>query len=230
MWRHVFVARSRKLSRCGTHPSHASARRRAPTRARACRGGGAMPLSQEDIASIETVAHYTHDDDQAYLMLYGPRRATRCPCLHQRARPPLRAPAPTLAAFDYALNRRRSAPRRRGRVRHHPDRGGLHCRRHEGVDQGAVVPQRTPAFAARSRRASARSAIATTTQFHKGKDPSEYDLVGPKGVWKMGAGSEVLKDDQLIADMMGPKFENKWCVRQRHPVRCVLTRASPSAG
>ena len=182
-----------------------------------------MPLSQEDVASIETVQHYTHDEDQAYLMLYGPRHAARCPCLHPRApvQPAryvlLHPPSPHLTVrFIY-----RSAPRRRGRVRHHPDRGGLHCRRHEGVDQGAVVPQRTPASAARSRRASARSAIATTTQFHKGKDPSEYDLVGPKGVWKMGAGSEVLKDDQLIADMMGPKFENKWCVRQRHPARCV---------
>jgi hypothetical protein len=28
-------------------------------------------------------------------------------------------------------------------------------------------------------------------KFHKGKDANEYDLVGPKGVWKMGAGSEV---------------------------------------
>ena len=45
-----------------------------------------MPLSQEDVASIETVKHYTHDEDQAYLMLYGPRRAARCPCLI-RARP-----------------------------------------------------------------------------------------------------------------------------------------------
>ena len=31
-------------------------------------------------------------------------------------------------------------------------------------------------------------------KFHKGKDASEYDLVGPKGVWKMGAGSEVRLD------------------------------------
>ena len=31
---------------------------------------------------------------------------------------------------------------------------------------------------------------------HKGKDPAEYDIVGPKGRWKMGAGSEVLQDDQ----------------------------------
>ena len=31
---------------------------------------------------------------------------------------------------------------------------------------------------------------------HKSKDPAEYDIVGPKGRWKMGSGSEVLQDDQ----------------------------------
>ena len=31
----------------------------------------AMVLTMEDVASIETVAHYTHDEDQAYCMLYG---------------------------------------------------------------------------------------------------------------------------------------------------------------
>ena len=30
-----------------------------------------MPLTAEDVAAIETVAHYTHDEDQCYLMLYG---------------------------------------------------------------------------------------------------------------------------------------------------------------
>ena len=30
-----------------------------------------MPLTNEDVAAIETVAHYTHDEDQCYLMLYG---------------------------------------------------------------------------------------------------------------------------------------------------------------
>ena len=39
-----------------------------------------MPLTAEDVAAIETVAHYTHDEDQCYLMLYG----MRVP----RARPP----------------------------------------------------------------------------------------------------------------------------------------------
>ena len=32
---------------------------------------------------------------------------------------------------------------------------------------------------------------------HKDKDPAEYDIVGPKGRWKMGAGSEVLQDDHV---------------------------------
>ena len=30
-----------------------------------------MPLTAEDVSAIETVAHYTHDEDQCYLMLYG---------------------------------------------------------------------------------------------------------------------------------------------------------------
>lgn len=34
-----------------------------------------MPLSKDDVSAIETVAHYTHDEDQAYLMLYGGQRA-----------------------------------------------------------------------------------------------------------------------------------------------------------
>ena len=33
-----------------------------------------MPLSKDDVSGIETVAHYTHDEDQAYLMLYGAPR------------------------------------------------------------------------------------------------------------------------------------------------------------
>ena len=27
--------------------------------------------NKHEVAAIETVAHYTHDEDQAYLMLYG---------------------------------------------------------------------------------------------------------------------------------------------------------------
>ena len=70
---------------------------------------------------------------------------------------------------------------------------------------------------------------------HKDKDPNEYDLVGPKGVWKMGAGSEVLGDDVLIADVMGPRFEGKWLMqvpKNAHtrgaPARHFLLLAMPS--
>ncbi len=31
----------------------------------------AMPLTAEDVASIATVENYIHDEQQAYLMLYG---------------------------------------------------------------------------------------------------------------------------------------------------------------
>ena len=34
-----------------------------------------MVLTKEDVAAIETVEHYIHDEDQCYLMLYG---ASRC--------------------------------------------------------------------------------------------------------------------------------------------------------
>ena len=30
-----------------------------------------MVLTKEDVAAIETVEHYIHDEDQCYLMLYG---------------------------------------------------------------------------------------------------------------------------------------------------------------
>ena len=33
-----------------------------------------MVLTEADVATIETVAHYTHDEDQAYCMLYGASR------------------------------------------------------------------------------------------------------------------------------------------------------------
>merc|ERR1711957_596997 len=48
---------------------------------------------------------------------------------------------------------------------------------------------------------------------HKDKDPAEYDIVGPKGRWKMGSGSEVLQDDQVIAEFMGERFEHKWLMQ-----------------
>ena len=34
-----------------------------------------------------------------------------------------------------------------------------------------------------------------------------------QGVWKMGAGSEVLGDGVVIADVMGPRFEGKWLMQ-----------------
>jgi len=102
-----------------------------------------MPLSKEDVGAIETVAHYTHDEDQCYLMLYGEGVFETIPI-----------------EADYTVGD-----------------------------------------------------MKLWLKYHKGKDDSEYDLVGPKGKWKMGAGSEVLKDDQVIADFMGDRFENKWLMQ-----------------
>ena len=102
-----------------------------------------MPLTKDDVAAIETVAHYTRDEDQCYLMLYGEGVFDTIPI-----------------EADYTIG-----------------------------DMKLWI------------------------QMHKNKDPSEYDLVGPKGKWKMGAGSEVLGDDVLIADVMGERFENKWLMQ-----------------
>jgi len=102
-----------------------------------------MVLTQEDVSAIETVAHYTHDEDQAYLMLYGEGVFDTIPI-----------------EADYTVGD-----------------------------------------------------MKLWLKYHKSKDDSEYDLVGPKGVWKMGAGSEVLLDDQVISDIMGPRFENKWLMQ-----------------
>ena len=41
-------------------------------------------------------------------------------------------------------------------------------------------------------------------KFHKGKDSAEYDLMGPKGVWKMGAGSEVYPSPPLASPLLTP--------------------------
>ena len=57
------------------HESHTTAARELSC-ARA-RGRGPMPLTAEDVAAIETVAHYTHDEDQCYLMLYGTQSLPR---------------------------------------------------------------------------------------------------------------------------------------------------------
>ena len=102
-----------------------------------------MPLTAEDVAAIETVAHYTHDEDQCYLMLYGEGVFDTIPI-----------------EADYTVGD-----------------------------------------------------MKLWLKTHKNKDPNEYDLVGPKGVWKMGAGSEVLGDDIVIADVMGPRFEGKWLMQ-----------------
>ena len=53
-------------------------------------------------------------------------------------------------------------------------------------------------------------------KIHKNKDPNEYDLVGPKGVWKMGAGSEVLKDDIIIRARLTsvPRDDHRRVVRE----------------
>jgi len=102
-----------------------------------------MPLTAEDVAAIETVAHYTHDEDQCYLMLYGEGVFDTIPI-----------------EADYTVG-----------------------------DMKMWI------------------------KTHKNKDPNEYDLVGPKGKWKMGAGSEVLGNDVIIADVMGERFENKWLMQ-----------------
>ena len=50
-------------------------------------------------------------------------------------------------------------------------------------------------------------------KYHKNIEPETYDLVGPKGKWKMGAGSECLPDETVISDIMGDRFENKWLMQ-----------------
>ena len=102
-----------------------------------------MPLTAEDVSAIETVAHYTHDEDQCYLMLYGEGVFDTIPI-----------------EADYTVGD-----------------------------------------------------MKLWLKTHKNKDPAEYDLVGPKGIWKMGAGSEVLGDDIVISDIMGPRFEGKWLMQ-----------------
>eukprot|EP00308_Calcidiscus_leptoporus_P023851 CAMPEP_0119398044 /NCGR_PEP_ID=MMETSP1334-20130426/140643_1 /TAXON_ID=127549 /ORGANISM="Calcidiscus leptoporus, Strain RCC1130" /LENGTH=153 /DNA_ID=CAMNT_0007421895 /DNA_START=48 /DNA_END=509 /DNA_ORIENTATION=+ len=97
----------------------------------------------EDVKSIETVAHYSHDEDQAFCMLYGEGVFDTIPI-----------------EADYTVG-----------------------------DMKLWI------------------------KCHHKKDDSEYDLVGPKGKWKMGAGSEVLQDEQVISDFMGDRFENKWLMQ-----------------
>ena len=86
----------------------------------------ATTLTMEEVKAIETVPHYTHSEEQAYLMLYGEGVFDTIPI-----------------EADYTVGD-----------------------------------------------------MKLWLKVHKNKDPAEYDLVGPKGRWKMGAGSEVLQDDQ----------------------------------
>ena len=88
-----------------------------------------MPLTAEDVAAIETVAHYTHDEDQCYLMLYGEGVFDTIPI-----------------EADYTVGD-----------------------------------------------------MKLWLKVNKSMNAAEYDLVGPKDRWKMGAGSEVLKDEQARA-------------------------------
>ena len=116
-------------------------------------------LTEEDARSIETVAHYTHDEDQAYCMLYG-------------------------ATGELANGGAR--PHERGReriVRPHPSAS----RRAAGVEIFDTIPIEADYTV---------GDMKLWLKVHHNLKDTEYDLVGPKGRWKMGAGSEVLQDDQ----------------------------------
>jgi len=102
-----------------------------------------MVLTKEDVAAIETVEHYIHDEDQCYLMLYGEGVFDTIPI-----------------EADYTVG-----------------------------DMKLWI------------------------KYHKNIEPEGYDLVGPKGKWKMGAGSESLPDETVISDVMGDRFENKWLMQ-----------------
>ena len=135
-----------------------------------------MPLTAEDVAAIETVAHYTHDEDQCYLMLYGAHAA------------PARL---FFGAHAEAATKQLS-------------RGVCHALVRAGEGVFDTIPIEADYTV---------GDMKLWLKTHKNKDPNEYDLVGPKGVWKMGAGSEVLGDDIVIADVMGPRFEGKWLMQ-----------------
>ena len=149
-----------------------------------------MPLTAEDVAAIETVAHYTHDEDQCYLMLYGAHAAP--------ARLFFRAHA---EAATKQLSR-----------------GVCHALVRAGEGVFDTIPIEADYTV---------GDMKLWLKTHKNKDANEYDLVGPKGVWKMGAGSEVLPDDTIIADVMGPRFEGKWLMQVRalpHAAHALLRR------
>tara|TARA_B110001452_G_scaffold51428_1_gene39282 strand:- start:1339 stop:1932 length:594 start_codon:yes stop_codon:yes gene_type:complete len=149
-----------------------------------------MVLTEDDVKGIEPVAHYTTDEEQAYMMLYGEGVFETIPI-----------------EADYTVGD-----------------------------------------------------MKLWLKVNKSMNAAEYDLVGPKDRWKMGAGSEVLKDEQaraacwhchaprgpphapltvrararsgqrvlpplspragchiaaaqVIADFMGDRFENKWLMQ-----------------
>ena len=68
-----------------------------------------MVLTKEDVAAIETVEHYIHDEDQCYLMLYGALSPARGGLL-SRARERLRALRPIAGSNRRAPWTARTAP------------------------------------------------------------------------------------------------------------------------
>ena len=147
-----------------------------------------MVLSKDDVAAIETVEHYIHDEDQCYLMLYG--KSLRLCTVRWQCRP---------TSFPHLL----FSPLTRGAM---PTTAAVLMSSHHLAGEGVfdTIPIEADYTV---------GDMKLWIKYHKNKDPSEYDLVGPKGKWKMGAGSEVLKDETIIADVMGERFENKWLMQ-----------------
>ena len=110
-----------------------------------------MPLTAEDVAAIETVAHYTHDEDQCYLMLYGTRAL--------RPRPPL---SPKHLPGNGERERGASV-----------ERLHLFCARLLRTGEGVfdTIPIEADYTV---------GDMKLWLKTHKQKDPAEYDLVGPK--------------------------------------------------
>ena len=111
-----------------------------------------MPLTAEDVAAIETVAHYTHDEDQCYLMLYGTRALRLRPPPSPKHLPGNRERergASVESAYIYSIARL--------------------LRTGEGVfDTIPIEADYTVGD------------MKLWLKTHKQKDPNEYDLVGPK--------------------------------------------------
>eukprot|EP00965_Chrysotila_dentata_P256373 6212518-Pleurochrysis_carterae.AAC.13 len=68
-------------------------------------------------------------------------------------------------------------------------------------------------------------------KYHKNKDEGEYDLVGPKGKWKMGAGSEVrapthaCNDEESVRNRTALHAAGSHCCALRF---CVCVPFTPS--